>query len=310
MSAPQDSQQAPDDAEQVPVVTAADGRRFVPVMTQGPASSTSEETDTVLEALAGNYTQDVVDEVRQYGKPEWEVTESSTLDPIDDIETMYAYDFKLPPKVHDQYVGAAAGEIKDLENMKGEVDPETLAKYEQRRKLTEGRHAEDIKWMKHKAYYRGMQKIRAVKKQLQQAAEEDAQDATADSSTTAANDSKHQQQPAVQQPQQRLSHYSEAEVLAEISDPSEWDQSWVSPSYQQHPEVLQQLRSSFAKCFDLPYVSPQQQQEQELQLQQALAAQQAAKQRAAELERAKEAFLAKHSPYQVGSQFVPVINGC
>jgi hypothetical protein len=50
--------------------------------------------------------------------------------------------------------------------------------------------------------------------------------------------------------------------FAAISDPSEWDTSYLTASYQQRPEVLQQLRSAFAGTFQLPYTSPEQAGEQ------------------------------------------------
>lgn len=280
---------------QVPVFTTVDGRRLIPVVPPEAAVSAEESTDTVVDKLAGNFSESVVNEVRKYGKPEWEQTESSTLDPIEDIEDMYTYDFKLPPHVHDKYVEAAAGDIVDLEQLKGPVDTELLAKIEQRRKLTEGRHADDVKWLKHKAYYRGINKVRAAKKQLEQIAAEDAEDAAVASTAVASPSSSLNPQPS--QPHPAL--YSADEVLAGISDPSEWDMSYTAASYQQHPEVLQQLRSSFAACLGLPYVSPQQQQEREQQLRQALAQQQEEQQQAAELAAAKEAFVKKYTPFHV-----------
>jgi hypothetical protein len=73
-----------------------------------------------------------VSQVRGYGKPQWEQTESS-LDPVDDIGVFYDYDFKLPPQVHDDYVAAARDEIISLELMKRPVDPAVKAQIEQRR---------------------------------------------------------------------------------------------------------------------------------------------------------------------------------
>lgn len=294
-------QQESEDNVEGPVLTSVDGRRFMPLARVDATASAEDSADTVTELLAGNYTQDVVDEVKKYGKPEWDVPESSTLDPIDDIEDMYNYDFKLPPKVHDKYVQEAAGQVMDLEKMKGPVDPEVLAKIEQRKKLVEGRHADDVKWMKHKAYYRGMQKVRAAKKQLEQAVAEDAAVAAGQQQTAVAAPQQQLPGPRQQTPQLAPSLYSENEVLAAISDPSEWDVSYTAATYQQHPEVLQQLRSSFAACFGLPYVSPEQQYEQKQQLQQTLAQQKAEQQKAAEFAAAKEALVKKYTPYQVNN---------
>jgi hypothetical protein len=56
-------------------------------------------------------------QVRKFAKPEWDV-EPSSLDPIDDIETFYDYDFKLPPDAYDAYQAAAKLKLDQLEELK------------------------------------------------------------------------------------------------------------------------------------------------------------------------------------------------
>eukprot|EP00775_Hariotina_reticulata_P012371 gene12371-12506_t len=181
-----------------------------------------QSTDTVAERLDGAFSPDIVNEVREYGKPEWEKTES-TLDPIDDIETYYDYGFPLPPAAHDAYVAAAELEVQQLQNMKDqEIAPELRQQIEQRRDLVVGKTAEELRWLKHKAYYRGVRKIRAAKQALQQALDEDLAAAAAEgdgAAGAAANGPKQQQQ--FKDPSQ-LSLLSEEEVLAGL-----WRTSWA-----------------------------------------------------------------------------------
>jgi hypothetical protein len=175
------------------------------------------------------------------------------------------------------------------------------------RQLVEGRHADDVRWMKHKAYYKGVAKVRAAKKQLEQLEAEEADEAAAAAAAGGSAAQASKQQPSKSsssssrhKPHNRLAMYSEGELLEEVSDPSEWEQGWNESSYANHPEVLQQLRSAFAGSLGLPYVSPQQQAKQEAAAAAAAAEVAVQQARAAELAAAREAFLAKHSPYQVG----------
>jgi hypothetical protein len=171
--------------------------------------------------------------------------------------------------------------------------------------LVEGRHAEDVRWMKHKAYYKGVAKVRAAKKHLEQLEAEEAEDAAAAAPpppAAAAAAAGVKQQPrssSSSKPHNRLAMYSEGELLEEVSDPSEWEQGWNDPSYANHPEVLQQLRSAFAGSLGLAYVSPQQQAEREAAAAAAVAAAAARQAQAAKLEAATQDFVAKHTPYQV-----------
>jgi hypothetical protein len=170
--------------------------------------------------------------------------------------------------------------------------------------------------MKHKAYYKGVAKVRAAKKQLEQLEAEEAEDAAAAADGGAAGAAAAQvskQQPSKSSSSSssgkhhnRLAMYSEGELLEEVSDPSEWEQGWDDASYTNHPEVLQQLRSAFAGSLGLPYVSPQQQAEREEAAAAAAAAAAAQQAQAAKLAAAKEEFLKKHAPYQVG-QLVQLI---
>jgi hypothetical protein len=164
--------------------------------------------------------------------------------------------------------------------------------------------------MKHKAYYKGVAKVRAAKKQLEQLEAEEAEDAAAAAgggaaaAAAAAQGSKQHQGKSSSSSSgkhhNRLAMYSEGELLEEVSDPSEWEQGWEGASYANHPEVLQQLRSAFAGSLGLPYVSPQQQAEREEAVAAAAAAAAAQQAQAAKLAAAKEEFMKKHAPYQVG----------
>lgn len=193
--------------------------------------------------------------------------------------------------------------------MKAPTDPALKSQVKQRRRLVEGRPAEDVRWMKHKAYYRGIQKVRAAKKQLEQILNEDDNEAAAAAAaapTPPLLQSKQQQQPG----QQQLSMFSEDDLLAAVSDPSEWEQGWNDASYKTHPEVLQELRSAFAGSLGLPYVSPQQQAEKDAQWEKLMAAAAAKQAEAAELAAARQEFVAKHTPYQVGIHLVGIKLSC
>lgn len=84
-----------------------------------------------------------------------------------------------------------------------------------------------------------MQRIRAGK----------AADAAAEAAAAEEAEQAEQQQPPQQQqpqprtptqqqqPQQRYAHVSEDELAAAVGEPSEWDMSWVSSDYTQHPKV-------------------------------------------------------------------------
>eukprot|EP00879_Flechtneria_rotunda_P017459 GHRR01018297.1.p1 GENE.GHRR01018297.1~~GHRR01018297.1.p1 ORF type:complete len:280 (+),score=99.31 GHRR01018297.1:171-1010(+) len=245
------------------VLEATDGRRFkfiAPQASEDGEVAARDSTDTVEERLAGNFDESIVSEVKKFSKPAWEKPESG-LDPIDDAQTFYDYNFKLLPPVHDAYMEVAEEKKQQLEALKRAPSPAEKALIEQRKKLVEGKAPEDLRWLKHKAYYRGIQKVRAAKKQLEQAAEaaEDLQDIIA--ADTAAAKQHPQQAAPEKRSQEKLAWYSEDEVLAAVSDPSEWDNGWTATSYSQHPEVLQELRSAFAGCLNLPYVSPEEQKE-------------------------------------------------
>jgi hypothetical protein len=45
--------------------------------------------------------------------------ETSSLDPLDDIETFLDYDLKLPPEDYDAYQAAAKLKLDQLEALKG-----------------------------------------------------------------------------------------------------------------------------------------------------------------------------------------------
>lgn len=55
--------------------------------------------------------------MRKYGKAQWD-QEPSSLDPIDDIQTFYDYDFRLPPEDYDAYQAAAKLKLDQLEDLK------------------------------------------------------------------------------------------------------------------------------------------------------------------------------------------------
>lgn len=44
--------------------------------------------------------------------------EPSSLDPLDDIETFYEYDFRLPPEDYDAYQAAAKLKLDQLEELR------------------------------------------------------------------------------------------------------------------------------------------------------------------------------------------------
>ncbi|KAF8057664.1 hypothetical protein HT031_006013 [Scenedesmus sp. PABB004] len=273
------------------VVVDADGRRLELVGPRAGLPEGGASSDTVAEKLAGNYSEDIVQEVRRYGKPAWEATESG-LDALEDIADFYAYDFRLPPGTHDAYVDAAAAEMAALEAAKAPLPPDAAAAIAARAALVEGKTAEELAWLKHKAYYRGVAKVRAAKRALEAAA---------------ADDGGAEQQPAPAAPlpggagaapAQRLGLLSEEEVLVAVSDPSEWEHGWNAPGYARHPDVLQSLRGAFAGALGLPYVSPAQQAEADAAWQQLLAQERARQRAAQELADAREALAAKHAPFQ------------
>jgi hypothetical protein len=205
-------------AEKPSSVQSADGRVYDVLYLPSELDADVQSTDTVAERLEGAFSADIVDEVREFGKPEWEKTES-TLDPIDDIETYYDYEFPLPPAAHDAYVAAAELEVQQLQNMKDqEIPTELKQQIEQRRILVADKTAEELRWLKHKAYYRGVRKIRAAKQALQQALDEDlaaaaVEEAVIAGAAAAGNDPRQQRQQQFKEPS-KLSLLSEEEVLA------------------------------------------------------------------------------------------------
>lgn len=125
-----------------------------------PSGEEQEERGSVTEKLGGEYSDEILDEVRQYSRPSWQ-QEDSSLDPIDDFDAYAEHGFKLPPGYYEVFEDAARKEVEALERMKLPPDPDKAALIEARKKLVKGRSLEELKWMKLHAYYRAMEMIRA-----------------------------------------------------------------------------------------------------------------------------------------------------
>jgi hypothetical protein len=121
-----------------------------------------QEPDSLDELFQGEYEPSVVNEVRQYERPPWD-EEASSLDPVDDIEEFVRHGFSIPPERYDEVQREGLKHLNKLERLKQPLEPEEQAKVEQRIDLVKHKSLEDVKWLKHKAYYRSMQKIRAHK---------------------------------------------------------------------------------------------------------------------------------------------------
>jgi hypothetical protein len=121
-----------------------------------------QEPDSLDELFQGEYEPSVVNEVRQYEKPAYE-EEASSLDPVDDIEEFVRHGFAIPPERYDEVQKEGLKHLNKLERLREPLEGEDKARVEQRLDLVKHRPLEDVRWLKHKAYYRSMEKIRAAK---------------------------------------------------------------------------------------------------------------------------------------------------
>lgn len=111
---------------------------------------------------AGEYPQKIVDEVRTFEKPAWE-EEVSSLDPVSDIDDFVQHGFNIPPEDYDEVQKIGKARLWKLEKLKAPLDSEDQAIVDARVDMVKHRSLDDVKWLKHKAYYRAMEKIRADK---------------------------------------------------------------------------------------------------------------------------------------------------
>lgn len=103
---------------------------------------------------------------------------------------------------------------------------------------------------------RGIRRIRAGKaaEAAAEAAEAAAEEAAAAAGEVVDQHPEGQQQTQDMQQQQqqryaqKYAHLSEDEVLAAVSDPSEWDMGWTSTDYSQHPQVCGQRGDRPGQC--------------------------------------------------------------
>jgi hypothetical protein len=245
----------------------ADGSRW-----EGPVTDT--ETDTVEELLRKDYSSDIIQDVREFAPPNW-VDSDSSLDGIDDLEEYWWYNFRMPPHQYDRVQELAAQRIEDLEQLKGEVDPALISQIEQRKQLVAGKPLEEVARLKHAAYYRAMQQLRAAKaaqkQQDQQQAleaagaptdiipadlitmtpaeylERSTAQAAASTSTSSSSRGKHSSRQQQQQGAYKDSAYHPSRQ--QVEDPEVWDPAWSHPGYTRHPQVVTQLASVVSSLF-------------------------------------------------------------
>jgi hypothetical protein len=218
----------------------------------------STDVDSVDLLLGQDYTQDIVDEVKKYPKPPFDAADDS-LDPVEDFQEYVDYNLKFPPAYHDLAMRAAEEEIMELEQLKGPIDPELARKVEQRRQLVAGKPLEDVKWLKHKAYYRAMQRLHAAREA--EAKEEREQYLTAKGApldAVPADIIDLSPQQYVERAKQVLKHEAAAAEAAmgpsssnnqqqQEEAPEPWDTRWTAPGYDKHPQVVAQLAAAVAE---------------------------------------------------------------
>jgi len=118
------------------------------------------EPDSVDALLGGAYSEGAIEGVRALGRPPWE-EEDSSLDPVSDLEDFLEHGLALPPATHDALQGAVGAAVAALEAAKGQrLAPAAEARVRARRALAEGAPAEEVKWLKLKAYHRGVARLR------------------------------------------------------------------------------------------------------------------------------------------------------
>ncbi|KIZ05086.1 hypothetical protein MNEG_2877 [Monoraphidium neglectum] len=115
--------------------------------------------DNVAELLGDQFEPDIIDEVREFSAPPWEASDES-LDPIEDLEDYALHEFRMPPPEYKAVQDAAQQELAELDQLRGPADPKLAARVAQRRALVQGRTAQDVAWLKTKAYHRAMRILR------------------------------------------------------------------------------------------------------------------------------------------------------
>jgi hypothetical protein len=247
----------------------ADGSRW-----EGPVTET--ETDTVEELLRKDYSSDIIQDVREFAPPNW-VDSDSSLDGIDDLEEYWWYNFRMPPHQYDRVQQLAEQRIQELEQLKGEVDPALISQIEQRKQLVAGKPLEEVARLKHAAYYRAMQQLRAAKAAQKQQDQQQALEAAgaptdiipanlitmtpaeylerssaqAAASTSASSPSSSSGKRGSKQQQQQGAYKDSAyhPSRQQVEDPEVWDPSWTNPGYTRHPQVVAQLADAVSSLF-------------------------------------------------------------
>ena len=224
-----------------------------------PKQDTGTDVDSVDMLLGQDYTQDVVDEVKKYPKPVFEGTDDS-LDPVEDFSEYVDYNLKFPPEYHDLAMRAADEEIMELEKLKGPTDPELAKKVEQRRQLVAGRPLEDVRWLKHKAYYRAMQRLHAAREdEAQEQREQYLASKAAPLDAVPADIIDLSPQQYLERAKQIVKDEAAAAQAAMGTSSShqqqqqqeggseDWDMRWTAPGYDKHPHVVAQLAAAVAE---------------------------------------------------------------
>lgn len=104
------------------------------------------------------------------------------MDAIDDLSDYALHNFRIPPDDYELIQRAAQEEVDTLESLKGETDPQAAARVAARQQLVEGRTPQDVAWLKHKAYYRALKKMREQRRRREEAVAVDGEDAGASTS--------------------------------------------------------------------------------------------------------------------------------
>ncbi len=82
---------------------------------------------------------------------------------MSDIDDFVQHGFNIPPAEYDEVQKIGKARLWKLEKLKAPLDSEDQAIVDARVDMVKHRSLEDVKWLKHKAYYRAMEKIRAEK---------------------------------------------------------------------------------------------------------------------------------------------------
>eukprot|EP00798_Chlamydomonas_sp_ICE-L_P017139 gene17139-23443_t len=107
------------------------------------------------------YSEETRDRLKSMNNPPWQETDES-LDPIEDMQAYQEFDYKYPPATYEKLVDASKSQIAELEALREArlpEDYEEVVRY--RKELVSGTAAEEIKWLKLRAYHRGQAILRA-----------------------------------------------------------------------------------------------------------------------------------------------------